>query len=89
MLRKVARLDDLRTSTRLQKQTPRSTNSSPLLVTTKCRHSRGTSEGTIITQPGVTLVDGTVTDRQVESYLTDVMIDADLIGTDDSAEDVS
>jgi hypothetical protein len=34
-------------------------------------------------------VDGTAIDRQVESYLTDVMIDADLIGTDDTAEDVS
>ena len=64
-------------------------NSSALLVTTKRFHSRGTSEGTIITQPGVTVVDGTAIDRQVESYLTDVVIYADLIGTDVTAEDVS
>jgi hypothetical protein len=34
-------------------------------------------------------VDGTAIYRQVESYLTDVMIDTDMIGTDDTAEDVS
>jgi hypothetical protein len=34
-------------------------------------------------------VDGTAIDMQVESYLTDNMIDTDIIGTDDTAEDVS